>query len=45
MYDTWLNCLIQAVREFDRRFNLDVETAWRAVMGPWVEMMKASAGP
>lgn len=41
LYDLWLDCLIQAVRKFDRAFNKDIEDAWRAMMKPGIEFMKS----
>ena len=40
MYDIWLDCLLDAVREFDTEFDDDVELAWRLVLAPGVAYMK-----
>jgi hemoglobin-like flavoprotein len=41
LYDLWLDRLIQAVREFDPLFSGETEKAWRNVMRPGIEFMKA----
>lgn len=41
LYDLWLECLIQAVRDCDRLFNSETERAWRSVMKPGIEFMKS----
>ncbi len=41
MYDTWLECLIDTVKEHDPEFNSQVETAWRIIMSPGLEYMKS----
>lgn len=41
LYELWLDRLIQAVREFDPLFSGETEKAWRNVMRPGVEFMKA----
>lgn len=41
LYDLWLDRLLQAVREFDPKFNADVETAWRRLLQPGIEFMKS----
>jgi hemoglobin-like flavoprotein len=40
LYDLWLNCLIQAVKEFDPAYNLDTERAWRVMMMHGIKVMK-----
>jgi hemoglobin-like flavoprotein len=32
LYDSWLNCLIQAVREHDPQFTEELERLWRETM-------------
>ena len=32
LYDDWLECLVQAVREYDPQYNTVVEQLWRGVM-------------
>jgi len=41
LYELWLDRLIQAVREFDPLFSGETEKAWRNVMRPGIEFMKA----
>jgi len=41
LYELWLDRLIQAVREFDPVFSGETEKAWRNVMRPGIEFMKA----
>ena len=41
LYELWLDRLIQAVREFDPLFSGESEKAWRNVMRPGIEFMKA----
>lgn len=41
MYALWLDCMLQAVREFDPKFDADVERAWREVLAPGIELMKS----
>ena len=41
LYDLWLDRLVQAVKEFDPMFDLEIETAWRRVLQPGIEFMKS----
>ena len=41
LYDLWLECLIQAVRECDPMFREEVEQAWRRVMRVGIEFLKS----
>jgi hemoglobin-like flavoprotein len=41
LYDQWLECLIQAVRECDPVFGEETEQAWRRVMRVGIEFMKS----
>jgi hemoglobin-like flavoprotein len=41
MYDTWLDCLIQAVRKHDSAFSAEVEAAWRTTLGAAIEYMRS----
>jgi hemoglobin-like flavoprotein len=41
LYDQWLDCLIQAVREHDPAFSEEIEQAWRSVMRVGIEFMKS----
>lgn len=40
MYDVWLTCLIQAVRESDPDFTLEVEQVWRGMMRFGIQFMR-----
>ncbi len=39
MYDLWLDCLIQTVKEFDTLFSSEIESAWRASMKPGISFL------
>jgi hemoglobin-like flavoprotein len=41
LYDQWLDCLIQAVREYDPVFHAETEQAWRRVMRVGIEFLKS----
>ena len=41
LYDLWLDCLIQAVRECDPLFGEETEQAWRKVMQVGIEFLKS----
>jgi hemoglobin-like flavoprotein len=41
LYDLWLDCLIQAVRECDPLFGEETEQAWRRVMRVGIEFLKS----
>ena len=41
LYDQWLECLIQAVRECDPMFGEEIEQAWRRVMRVGIDFMKS----
>jgi len=41
LYDLWLACLLQAVSEFDPVYDTDVAAAWKAALGPGIQLMKA----
>jgi hemoglobin-like flavoprotein len=48
LYDLWLDCLIQAVRECDPLSGEETEQAWRRVMRVGIEFLKSryvSGGP
>ena len=40
LYDLWLECLIETVREYDPEVRPDVELAWRLVMISGITYMK-----
>jgi hemoglobin-like flavoprotein len=44
LYDLWLDCLIQAVRECDPLFGEETEQAWRRVMRVGIEFLKSRYG-
>lgn len=39
MYALWLDCMLQAVAEFDRKYNSDVERAWRHILASGIDVM------
>ncbi|OGA18867.1 MAG: hypothetical protein A3I63_09445 [Betaproteobacteria bacterium RIFCSPLOWO2_02_FULL_66_14] len=41
LYDLWLDRLLQAVREFDPKFDAEIETAWRRLLLPGIDFMKS----
>ena len=41
LYDLWLDRLVQAVKEFDPMFDMEIETAWRRTPQPGIEFMKS----
>ena len=41
IFDLWLDCLIDTVREHDPEYNHHVETAWKEIMSPGLEYMKS----
>ena len=41
LYDLWLDRLLQTVAEFDPLFSPETATAWRHVLQPGIEFMKA----
>ena len=40
LYDLWLECLIETVRQYDPEFRQEIELAWRLVMAPGITYMK-----
>lgn len=40
LYDTWLDSLIDTVREYDTDYNEDTELAWRIVLASGIAYMK-----
>jgi hemoglobin-like flavoprotein len=40
LYDLWLDCLVETVREVDPEANDNVALGWRIVMSPGIEFMK-----
>jgi hypothetical protein len=41
LYDTWLDCLLQAVRKHDPDFSLQVEEVWRSTLAVGIEYMRS----
>jgi hemoglobin-like flavoprotein len=41
LYELWLDCLLQAVRAYDRRFTPETERVWRRMMESGIEFMKS----
>jgi hemoglobin-like flavoprotein len=41
LYDLWLECLLQAVRKSDPKFNQETEQAWQTVMAYGMKFLKA----
>jgi len=42
LYDQWLACLLQAVRDCDPKATPAVEAAWRNMLSPGIAIMKAA---
>jgi hemoglobin-like flavoprotein len=40
MYDTWLECLVDAARAHDLEFSSSVEKAWRACLAPGIKTVR-----
>ena len=40
LYDAWLECLLQAVREYDPLFSDETETVWREAMQFGIDYMR-----
>ena len=40
-YESWLECLIKAAREFDPDFSPEIEVAWRSALAPGIEHLRA----
>jgi len=41
LYDTWLECLLTAARQYDPMFSAEVEEAWRQTLGPGIEHLRS----
>ncbi len=41
LYDIWLDCLVQSVREFDPEYTDEMGATWRRVLAPGIEFMKS----
>lgn len=40
LYDLWLQCLLQSVREFDHGWTPDIEASWRRMLEPHIAVLK-----
>ena len=40
MYDLWLDSLLQTVKEYDKAWTPEVETSWRKMFEPYIEILK-----
>ena len=45
LYDLWLDCLVQAVRESDHQCTSEMESLWRRMMANGIAFMKARYHP
>ena len=41
LYDSWLDCLVEAVRKHDREFSPEVEDTWRSTLALGIEYMRS----
>ena len=41
LYDTWLDCLVEAVRKHDPEFSPEIEDAWRKTLAAGIEYMRS----
>ena len=41
LYDTWLECLLAAAREFDPEFSPEIEAAWRETLAPGIDYLRS----
>ncbi len=41
MYDLWLDCLVQTVREFQTDWTPETEASWREMLNPHIEILKS----
>jgi len=41
LYDTWLDCLLEAARRHDPRFSPQIEEAWRRTLAVGLEYMRS----
>ena len=41
LYDTWLDCLLEAARRHDPRFSPEIEEAWRRTLAVGIEYMRS----
>jgi hemoglobin-like flavoprotein len=45
LFDVWMECLLDTLREHDPEFDLDTETAWRVAFAPGLAYMKSHCSP
>ena len=45
LYAVWLDSMVDTVRAYDRHFDVQTEIAWRVVLSPGLEFMKAHYHP
>jgi len=45
LFDLWMECLIETVRECEPEFDPHVETAWRVCLNPGVVFLKSHCAP
>jgi hypothetical protein len=45
LYDLWLDCLVQAVKECDHQWTPETESVWRSMMVNGMAFMKARYHP
>lgn len=41
LYDLWLTCLLQTVSEFDPQYDAEIETAWKKILQPSIDLLKS----
>jgi hemoglobin-like flavoprotein len=41
LYDSWLDCLVQAASRFDAQFSPAIEKAWRSALGPGISHLRS----
>lgn len=41
MYDSWLDCLLEAMRAHDPQTSPEIEAAWRETLQPGIEFMRS----
>lgn len=41
LYDTWLECLLRAARQYDPEFSAEVEAAWRQTLAPGIARLRS----
>jgi phenylacetate-CoA ligase len=42
LYDTWLSCLLETVKEFDEQYEPAVENAWKQTLAFGINLMKSA---